>query len=148
MAAPIVTAPEDPLADNQIHSPSAVADDAAAFADPDDDDDDDDDDAELLAYVRKLDAGARPRPRLTTASPNNDNVDGDGDGDGNGSDNELDRSSSEEEIFPSPGTRAVAEKRRLTQAAKVAPYVPPRGTRAASIIEKERAAREALVRRR
>ncbi|KAH9978448.1 hypothetical protein BJV74DRAFT_859231 [Russula compacta] len=127
---------EDPPADNQMHSPSAAdAAAAAAFADPDDDDDDDESDAELLAYVRKLDGGARS---AATASPKH--------GDGDGGDNEPEHSSSEE-IFPSPGTRAGAEKRRRTQAAKVAPYVPPRGTRAASMIERERA-REALVSRR
>jgi hypothetical protein len=93
----------------------------AAIADParDDLDDDDSDDEELLAYVKKLEV------RVPTVDQNRR---------GNGG---RDRGSSSEEIFPSPGTRAGAEKKRLTQAAKAAPYVPPRGTRAASMIEKE-----------
>lgn len=103
--------------------------DAPAAADSDSDQDDDSSDAELLAYVRKLDVPAHPPP--TTSQDKG---------------NEFDHDSLEE-IFPSPGTRAGAEKRRRTQAAKAAPYVPPRGTRAASMIEKERA-RGAQVRRR
>jgi hypothetical protein len=59
---------------------------------------------------------------------------------------EFDHESSEE-IFPSPGTRAGAEKKRRTQVAKAAPYVPPRGTRAASMIEKEKAQAATLRRR-
>ena len=59
---------------------------------------------------------------------------------------EFDHESSEE-IFPSPGTRAGAEKKRRTQVAKATPYVPPRGTRAASMIEKEKAQAATLRRR-
>jgi len=92
----------------------------AIVADPDDDDDDDDDDTELLEYVKKLDVrAARRQPTIKQNEGGN-----------------PDRGSSEE-IFPSPGTRAGAEKRRRTQAVKDAPYVPPRGTRAASMIEKD-----------
>ena len=105
----------------------------------DDPDDDESDDADLLAHVERLEV--RGLPTLpTTASQNKKG------------DRDRDRHSSSEETFPSPGTRAGAEKKRLTQAAKDAPYVPPRGTRAASMIEKERArARQAAptaVRRR
>jgi hypothetical protein len=63
---------------------------------------------------------------------------GEGDNDNDDDNNEPQHSSSED-FFPSPGTCAGAEKRRHTQAAKVAPYVPLRGTRAASMVEKERA---------
>ncbi|KAI0255188.1 hypothetical protein BJV78DRAFT_1329928 [Lactifluus subvellereus] len=97
---------------------------APAAADSDDDQDDDDSDAEL-------DVLARPPPK--TSQDKGDELDHDHD--------------SSEEIFPSPGTHASAEKRRRTQAAKAAPYLPPRGTRAASMIEKERV-RAAQVRRR
>jgi hypothetical protein len=101
----------------------------------------DDSDAELLEYVRKLEGHARarasPQPQSTASRKK-------GKGDDDDDDYEL---SSSEEIFPSPGTRAGAEKRRRTQAAKVAPYVPPRGTRAASMIEKERAGVAATRRR-
>jgi len=94
-------------------------------------DDDDSDDAELLAYVKKLDIHAPPAPFA--------NLNRDGDRD-------RDQRSSSEEIFPSPGTRARAEKKRRTQAAKSAPYVPPKGTRAASMIEKEQTwSRQAAV---
>jgi hypothetical protein len=98
----------------------------AAIANPasDDLDDDDDDDIKLFAFVKKLDIHAPPVPAA------NENRSGHRD---------RDQRSSSEEIFPSPRTRAGAEKRRLTQAAKAAPYVPPKGTRAASMIEKERA---------
>jgi len=98
----------------------------AAIANPasDDLDDDDDDDIKLFAFVKKLDIHAPPVPAA------NQNRSGHRD---------RDQRSSSEEIFPSPRTRAGAEKRRLTQAAKAAPYVPPKGTRAASMIEKERA---------
>jgi hypothetical protein len=85
-------------------------------------DDDDDDDAELFAYVKKLSVHAPPVP---AAKLNRSGY------------RDRDQRSSSEEIFPSPGTRAGAEKRRRTQAAKAAPYVPPKGTRAASMIEKE-----------
>jgi hypothetical protein len=82
-------------------------------------DDDDSDDAELFSHVKRLTAHAPPVP--------------------GSSHRDRDQRSSSEEIFPSPGTRAGAEKRRRTQAAKAAPYVPPKGTRAASMIEKEQA---------
>ncbi|KAH9978457.1 hypothetical protein BJV74DRAFT_953382 [Russula compacta] len=127
-----LTAPEGPPADNETHSPSA-ADDAAAFADPDDDDDESD--AELLAYVRKLDVGARAPP---PASQNS--------GNGDGGDNEPDYSSSEE-IFPSPGMRAGAEKRRRTQAAKGRALCPAE-RHAGCIHNRKERAREALVGRR
>jgi hypothetical protein len=87
-------------------------------------DSDDSDDAELLAYAEKLDAHAPPAP---TASQNK----------GGKSGRNRDRESPSEETFPSPGTRARAEKKRLTQAAKAAPYVPPVGTRAAAMVEKD-----------
>jgi len=90
----------------------------------DDDDDDDDDDAELLAHVNKLEVRAPPVPAV---NPNRSGH------------RDRDKRSSSEEVFPSPGTRARAEKKRRTQAAKAAPYVPPKGTRAAYMIEKERA---------
>jgi hypothetical protein len=95
--------------------------------------DQDDSDAELLAHVMKLDVRAQTRVagRPKASHDNGDDP----------------YHSSSEEIFPSPGTRAGAEKRRRTEAAKVAPYVPARGTRAASIVEKERA-REVALRRR
>jgi hypothetical protein len=91
----------------------------AAITNParDDLDDDDDDDTELFAAVKKLDVHA---PSVPARSGHRDH----------------DQRSSSEEIFPSPGTRAGAEKRRRTQAAKAAPYVPPKGTRAA-LIKKE-----------
>jgi hypothetical protein len=89
-----------------------------------DDGDSDSDDDELLAYAEKLNAHAPPAP---TASQNKG---------GKGGRN-RDRQSPSEETFPSPGTRAGAEKKRLTQAAKAAPYVPPMGTRAAAMVEKE-----------
>lgn len=102
----------------------------------DDPDDDESDDADLLAHVERLEVRGLP------ASQNK----------GGKGDRDRDRHSSSEETFPSPGTRAGAEKKRLTQAAKDAPYIPPRGTRAASMIERERArARQAAptaVRRR
>lgn len=85
-------------------------------------DDDDDDDAELFAYVKKLSVHAPPVPAAKLNRSGH---------------RDRDQRSSSEEIFPSPGTRAGAEKRRRTQAAKAAPYVPPKGTRAASLIEKE-----------
>lgn len=122
----------------------------AALADPDDSNEDeedeleDDSDAELLEHVRKLEGHAQaqsPAPPPARPTANREEHKGDDD-----DDDELEHSSSEE-IFPSPGTRAGAEKRRRTQAAKVAPYVPPRGTRAASMVEKERA-RNAAARRR
>jgi len=131
------------LADTQTHSPgtddlqtsrrlqTALLDDAAV-ADPDGSEDDTD--AELFALVRRLDATARPQP---PPGPKASLSKGDDD---------LDRTSSEG-VFPSLGTRASAEKRRRTQAAKVTPYVPPRGTRAASMMEQERA-QETPVRRR
>jgi hypothetical protein len=104
------------------HVQSAVPGDAVlANLARDDLDDDDDDDAELLAYVKKLDVHAPPVPDA------NMNRSGHRDG------------SSSEERFPSSGTRASAKKRRLTQAAKAAPYVPPEGTRAASMIKKGQA---------
>ena len=87
---------------------------------------DDSDDAELLAYAEKLNAHVPPAP---TASQNKG---------GKGGRN-RDRESPSEETFPSPGTRAGAEKKRLTQAAKTAPYIPPVGTRALAMVEKERA---------
>ena len=87
-----------------------------------DDDDDDDDDAELFAFVKKLDVHAPQVPAANLKRSGN---------------RDRDQRSSSEEIFPSPGTRARAEKKRRTQAAKAAPYVPPKGTRAASMIEKE-----------
>ncbi|KAH9958519.1 hypothetical protein BGW80DRAFT_1374592 [Lactifluus volemus] len=93
-----------------------------------DDQDDDDSDAELLAHVKKLDVRVRKLPGTSQNQAD-----------------EFDHESSEE-IFPSPGTRAGAEKKRRTQVAKAAPYVPPRGTRAASMIEKEKA--PATLRRR
>lgn len=133
----------DVLADNQTHSastddlqdsrrlPTASPDDVAVA---DLDSSGDDTDAELFALVRKLDASARaqppPEPKASLSK----------------GDDDPDRSSSED-VFPSPGTRASAEKRRRTQAAKVTPYVPARGTRAASMMEHERT-REAPVRRR
>jgi hypothetical protein len=98
----------------------------AAIANPgrDDLDDDDDDDTELLARVKKLDVHAPPVPAANLNRSGH---------------RDRDQRSSSEEIFPSPGTRAGAEKRRRTQVAKAAPYVPPKGTRAASMIEKEQA---------
>ena len=130
------------LADNQTHSPSnddlqtsrrlqTSLPDSAAVADPDGSGDDSD--AELFAIVRKLKLDATapvqppPRPK-------------------GGLRQDLDRSSSEGS-FTSPGTRARAEKRLRTQAAKATPYVPPRGTRAASMMEHERL-QQAPVRRR
>jgi len=102
-----------------------------ASIDPARDDLDDDDDGELIACVKKLDVHA---PSVPAANLNR-----------SGHRNRDQRSSSEE-IFPSPGTRARAEKKRRTQAAKAAPYVPPKGTRAASMIEKEQArSRQAAV---
>jgi len=92
----------------------------AAIADPARDDLDDD--TELFAHVKRLEIHAPPVP---TANLNRSGH------------RDRDQSSSSEEIFPSPGTRAGAEKRRRTQAAKAAPYVPPKGTRAASMIKKE-----------
>jgi len=144
-------------AENQTDSPSTKglrtsrrlqhsSPNVAALADPDDstsdeeDELEDDSDAELLEHVRKLEGHAQaqsPAPRPTASRKKSK---------GDDDDNELERSSSEE-IFPSPGTRAGAEKRRRTLAAKVAPYEPPRGTRAASMVEKERA-RNAAARRR
>ncbi|KAI9452001.1 hypothetical protein BJY52DRAFT_1295471 [Lactarius psammicola] len=60
----------------------------------------------------------------------------------------LNGGESDEEVFPSSGTRAQAEKSRRTQWAKVAPYVPPPGTRAASMMEKGKGkARETALRR-
>ena len=129
------------LADTQMHSPgtddlqtsprvqTALSDDDA-IADPDSSEDDTD--AKLFALVRRLDVTARPQP---PPGPKASLSKGDDD---------LDRTSSEA-VFPSLGTRASAEKRRRTQAAKVMPYVPPRGTRAASMMEHERA-QEAPVR--
>jgi hypothetical protein len=98
----------------------------AAIANParDDIDDDDSNDAEFLALVKKLDVHAPPVP---TANLNRSGH------------RDRDQPSSSEEIFPSPDTRAGFEMRRRTQAAKAAPYVPPKGTRAASMIEKEQA---------
>jgi hypothetical protein len=95
----------------------------SAFGPARDDLEDDSDDEELLAFVKKLDV----------------HVPAVGQNQGGRGDRDRDQDSSSEEIFPSPGTRAGAEKKRRTQAAKAAPYVPPRGTRAASMIEKERA---------
>jgi hypothetical protein len=95
----------------------------------DDLDDDESDDAKFLALGRKFGA-------LTPTAGQNKSGKGD-----------RDRHKSSEETFPSPGTRAEAEKKRLTQAAKAAPYFPPKGTRAATMIEKEGArARQAAVR--
>ena len=96
----------------------------AAIANParDDLDDDDDDDSELFAHVKRLDVYAPPAPAVGLNRSGH---------------RDRDQRSSSEEIFPSPGTRAGAEKRRRTQAAKAAPYVPPKGTRAASMIKKE-----------
>lgn len=130
-------------ADNQTHGPSTddlqtsrrlqtTLPDDVPVADPDSSGDDTD--TKLFALVKRLDATARaqppPGPKASLSKGEDD----------------LDRSSLEG-VFPSPGTRASAEKRRRTQAAKVTPYVPPRGTRAASMVEHERA-REALVQRR
>lgn len=91
--------------------------------DPDDSDSDSDDsdDAELL---KKLTVPAPPAP---TARQNKGGKGG----------RDRDRQSSSEETFPSPDTRASAEKKRLTRVAKAAPYVPPMGTRAAAMVEKD-----------
>jgi hypothetical protein len=88
------------------------------------DDDDDDDEHELLAYVEKLDVHAPPVPASNLSRSGQ---------------RDRDQRSSSEETFPSSGTRARAEKKRRTQVAKAAPYVPPKGTRAASMIAKEQA---------
>lgn len=96
-----------------------------------DDDDNADDNAEHLAYVKNLNVHTPPVPAANLNRSGH---------------RDLDRRSSSEEIFPSPGTRAGAEKKRRTQAAKAAPYVPPYGTRAASMIKKEQArSRKAAV---
>lgn len=95
-----------------------------AVVNPAYDDLDDEDDTELFAVVKRLDIHA---PQVPAANLNRSGR------------RDRDQRSSSEEIFPSPNTRAGAEKRRLTQAAKAAPYVPPKGTRAASMIEKGRA---------
>jgi hypothetical protein len=87
----------------------------------DDLDDDESDDAKFLALGRKFGA-------LTPTAGQNKI----GKGDRN-----RDRHRSPEETFPSPGTRAEAEKKRRTQDAKAAPYFPPKGTRAASMREME-----------
>ena len=87
-------------------------------------DDDDSDDAVLLESVRKLEVYAAPVPAANL---------------NRGGDHNRDQRGSSEEIFPSPGTRAGDEKNRRTRAAKAAPYFPPKGTRAASMIEKEQA---------
>jgi len=98
------------------------------IADPAPDDlDDDNSDDELFAVVDKL-------VHTRTVSPNK------------GGKGDCDRGSSSEEILPSPGTRVGAEKKHQTQAAKAAPYVLPRGTCAASMMEKEGArARQAAA---
>jgi len=113
----------------------------AAGLDEDQDEEDEDEDssdAELLELLaKKLDT--RPPPPTPPKASARQNLDRDEESD------EL----SDEEIFPSPGTRAQAEKSRRTQgAAKVAPYVPPPGTRAASMMEKGKGkARETALRR-
>ena len=131
----------DVLADNQTHCastddlqdsrrlPTAPLDDVAV---EDLDESGDDTDAKLLALVRKLDATTRTQPppgRKASLTKGDD---------------DPDRSSSED-VFPFHGTRASAEKKRRTEAAKVTPYIPARGTRA-SMMEHERT-REAPVRR-
>lgn len=129
------------LADNQTDSPSnddlqisrqlqTSLPDGVTVADPDGSGDESD--AELFAIVRKL--------KLDTTAPQPPP------GPKGGLRQDPDRSSSEGS-FPSPGTRARAEKRLRTQAAKATPYVPPRGTRAASMVEHERV-QQAPVRRR
>ena len=123
------------LADNQTHSLSTddlqtsrrlqtSLPDRVTVADPDGSGDDSD--AELFAIVRKLKLGATV-PVQPPPGPKASLSQGD----------DPDRSLSEGS-FPSPGTRARAEKRRRTEAAKDTPYVPPRGTRAASMMEHER----------
>lgn len=99
---------------------------APAIASPasDDLDYDDDDVDNPFAIIKRLNAHAPPVP---TANPSRSGHRG------------RDRGTSSEETFPFHGTRALAEKKRRTQAAKAAPYVPPKGTRAASMIEKEQA---------
>jgi hypothetical protein len=147
-------------AENQTHSPNAKglrisrrlqrsSPNVATLADSDDSNGDeedeleDDSDAELLERVRKLEGHAQAQSPAPSPPPTTNRKDRKGDDD---EDNEPERSSSEE-VFPSPGTRAGAEKRRRTLAAKVAPYEPPRGTRAASMVEKERARNTAARRR-
>ena len=98
--------------------------DAAIASFTHDDLDDSDSDTELFEHVNKLSVLAPPVPAADLNKSGRRN---------------RDQQSSSEEIFPSPGTRAGAEKKRRTQAAKAAPYVPPKGTRAASMVEKEQA---------
>jgi hypothetical protein len=114
---------EDLQTSKRVQS-SAPSDAAIANLTRDDLVDDDPDDAELFAELKKLNVRGPPVP----ASNLN-----------RSSQRDSDQRSPSEEIFPSPGTRAGAEKRRRTQAAKAAPYVPPKGTRAASMIEKKQA---------
>jgi hypothetical protein len=85
------------------------------------DDDSDDNDELLNAFVKKMDKHPPPVPASNLKRSGH---------------RDRDQRSSSEEIFPSPGTRARAEKKRRTQVAKAAPYVPPKGTRAASMIAK------------
>jgi hypothetical protein len=148
------------LAEKQAHSPrakgsrtsrrlqgsspniAALTNSVDSNGDEEEDELEEDLDAELLERVRKLESHAQVRelgPPLPPLTASRKKVKSDDNED------EPERSSSEE-IFPSPGTRAGAEKRRRTQAAKAAPYVPPRGTRAASMVEKGRT-RDIVVRR-
>lgn len=108
---------------------SQVFDEFVAYSDDGDDGEmhgveDSDSETELFAHANKLSVLAPP---VLAANLNR------------GGHRDRDQHSSSEEIFPSPGTRAGAEKKRRTQAAKAAPYVPPKGTRAASMLEKEQA---------
>lgn len=118
---------EDLFTSGRMHSES----NDAAFIDlshddPDNSgsDSDDSDDAELLAYTKKLTVHAPPAPTVRQNK-------------GGKSSRDRDPQSPSGETFPSPDTRAGAEKKRLTQVAKAAPYVPPMGTRAAAMVEKD-----------
>jgi hypothetical protein len=103
--------------------------------DEEDEEDEDDSEAELLAQVKKLDTRPPPTPARASRRQNVKRVE----------DSESDELSAEEEVFPSQGARARAERSR-TQRAKVAPNVPSQGTRAAK--GKGKKARETAPRRR
>lgn len=101
-----------------------------------DEDDEDDSDAELLAQVKKLDTRPPPTPARASRRQNLNRVE---------DDSEFDELLSEEEVFPSHGTRAQAVRSRRTQHAKVVPNVPSQKTRSAKGKGK---ARETAPRRR
>ena len=105
--------PDDRQTYKRLRRARAVHDEDADEDEDEEDELEDESDAELLAQVRRLET--RPPPTPTRASRQNKRVE-----------------DSEEEVLPSPGTRAQAERSRRTHMQKVNVAPPSQGTRAAA----------------